>query len=312
MSAALTSCARIQNDLTLYSYGELTQEGEEVVEQHLAVCATCAAELKKLRVFERAMSGAEVPVDPELLQMCRMDLARAIRTQAAAPRNSWFASRISSFMQMGVGIRVPAGALALVALGFLVGKFAPGTIPGTFLGIPGTGSQQAGFVNIRSVERDPNGGVRIAFDDVSRKSISGSLDDKRVRDLLLTSVHDESNAGLRDNAVSMMKDRAADADIRNALVYALLHDPNIGIRTAALEALRPYAADAVVRQALTRSLLEDADTGVRVKVIDLLVTLKDPSLVGPLQTAVQKENNSYVRTQASGKLREMKASVGTF
>jgi hypothetical protein len=51
---------------------------------------------------------------------------------------------------------------------------------------------------------------------------------------------------------------------------------------------------------------------VRAKVIDVLVTLKDQSLIGPLQTAVQKENNSYVRTQASGKLREMKASVGSF
>jgi hypothetical protein len=305
MNSASITCARIQDDLTLYSYGELTQEGEELVEQHLAACTACAAELKRLRAFERAMTVAEVPVEPGLLYECRLNLTRAIRTQPARSKPS-LSQRISSFMNMGVGIRVPAGALALVALGFLVGKYAPGNLA------PGAGTQQAGFVNIRSVERDPNGNVKIAFDDVSRKTITGSLDDKQVRDLLLTSVHDESNAGLRDNAVNLMKDHAADADIRNALVDSLLADPNPGIRTAALEALRPYVADATVRQALTRSLLEDADAGVRAKVIDVLVTLKDQSLIGPLQTAVQKENNSYVRTQASGKLREMKASVGSF
>jgi len=301
------SCQSIQQELTLYSYGELTQEGEELVEQHLAVCDTCAAKLKRQRAFERAMTVAEVPVEPDLLYECRMNLTRAIRTQPVNSKPS-LSQRISSFMNMGVGIRVPAGALALVALGFLVGKYAPDVIPG----MAPAGNQQAGFVNIRSVERDPNGGVKIAFDDVSRKSITGSLDDKQVRDLLLTSVHDESNAGLRDNAVNLMKDHAADADIRNALVDSLLTDPNVGVRTSALEALRPYVADAVVRQALTRSLLEDANPGVRSKVIDLLVTLTDRSLVGPLQTAVQKENNSYVRAQASGKLREMNASVGTF
>lgn len=305
------SCEQISVELPLYTYGELTQEEEERVEQHLAACAVCTSELARLRAFSRAMSAAEAPVSELLLNRCRVDLARAIRLESAsaAPRRGWVEG-LRDWMHMGVGLRIPAGALALIAAGFLAGKLAPGSLP--WLGSFGSGAQQAGIVNVRSVEPDPSGGVRIAFDKVSRDSVSGTMEDPRIRELLLSSAHNESNAGLRVEAVGIMKDHAGQADVRNALLDALRHDPNVGVREEALAGLAQYRDDPAVRTTLTESLLNDANPGVRVKVIDLLTARKDASIVGPLQNLMQKEDNRYVRSRATDALRGMNASVGTF
>lgn len=305
------TCEHIASELTLYTYGELSQEEEERIEQHLADCAACTAELARVRAFGRILLTAEVPVSEYLLNRCRVDLARSIRLEAAAqaPSRS-FVENLRAWMQSSIGFRVPAGALALIAAGFLAGKLAPGTLP--FLGSSGSGAQQAGIVNVRSVEPDASGGVRISFDNVSRGVVSGSAEDPRIRELLLASMHNEANAGLRVEAAGIIKDHAAQPDIRGALLDALRHDPNVGVRREALDGLAQYHDDPVVRNALTESLLNDANPGVRVKVIDILTQRQDSSIVGPLQDLMQKEDNGYVRSRASDALRNMKASVGTF
>jgi hypothetical protein len=305
------SCEQIRNEIPLYHYGELGQEEEERVEQHLAECAACGAELAQVRAFARKMTQFEAAVPDDLLLSARAGLARALRAAdpQPAPRAAWI-QHLRDWMNMGVGMRVPAGALALVAVGFLAGKVAPGTIP--FLNSFGSPAQQAGFISVRSVEPDPSGGVRISYDRVSRSTISGSMDNSKIREMLLSSMHDTSNAGLRVEATGIAKDHAHDADVRGALIEALESDPNTGVRLQALEGLKPYAAEPDVRKALTETLLNDANAGIRVKVIDLLTAKKDDSMVAPLQTLMGKEQNGYVRTRATDALRQMNASVGTF
>lgn len=302
------SCDRIADELPLYFYGELTQEDEERVEQHLATCTACTAEMENVRRFARAMSMSETPVPGPLLSQCRVDLTRSLRLEQIAPKRSLLQT-LREFMGMHVGFSVPAGALALIAAGFLVGKLAPGTLP--FFGGAGS-AQQAGFVNIRSVEPDASGKVRISFDNVSPKTLSGSMDDPKVRELLLASMKDESNPGLRVEAAGIIKDHADDADVRNALLDAVQHDPNVGVRMNALEGLKHFGGDEAVRKAMTQVLLNDANPGVRVKAIDLLTASKDMSIVGPLQNAMQKEDNNYVRMRMTKVLRDLNASAGTF
>jgi hypothetical protein len=297
------SCTHITNQLPLYYYGELNQEEEEKLEAHLASCAACSAELTRFRSFSQALLAAEAPVSERLLNQCRTDLTRSLRNESAQPR-SW-SDRFRELMNLHIGFRVPAGALALIAAGFFAGKLS---VPGLFT----SGAKQAGFVSVRSVEPDASGKVRIAFDSVSESSISGSADDPKIRELLLASMKDRSNAGLRVEAAGIMKDQAADADVRSALLEAVQHDPNVGVRINALEGLKAYSQDPAARKALTEVLLNDSNPGVRVKAIDLLTSHRDESMVGPLQNAMRKEDNRYVRMRIADQLRAMNASVGTF
>lgn len=301
------NCQQVESELPLYHYGELLPELEERMEQHLAVCAGCTESLKRFRALARALSAIPVAqTNDELLSDCRAALTRAIRNEPSIRRQSW-TQKLQALMGMGIGIRIPAGAVALIAVGFLAGKLVPGGVP--FLN---TGARQAGFVSVRGVEPDESGGVRIAFDRVSRGNLTGPVDDPRVRELLMTGMRDESNPGLRVEACDILKSRAGESAVRQVLVQALLHDPNVGVRLNALEGLRPYAAQEEVREALTQALLNDANPGVRVKVIDLLSAHKDDSMVGPLQNLMQKEDNGYVRMRITNVLRDLNASVGTF
>jgi 3-methyladenine DNA glycosylase AlkC len=58
--------------------------------------------------------------------------------------------------------------------------------------------------------------------------------------------------------------------------------------------------------------VKDDNPGVRVQAIDLLTAHHDPSIVGMLQDAVQKEDNNYIRARCRNLLEAMKASVGTY
>jgi hypothetical protein len=302
------TCDQIHNEIPLYYYGELGQEEEERVEQHLVGCQACEAELARVRAFGRTMTVHEAAVPEHLVYDARAALSRAIRAErkVEAEPGGWL-QHLKNWMNLGVGFRIPAGALALVAVGFLAGKVAPGTLP-----FVNSGAQQAGFISVRSVEPDASGGVKIAFERIARDSVSGSVEDPKIRQLLLSSMNDQSNSGLRVEAVDIAKNHAQDADVRTALMEALQGDPNPGVRMQALQGLHPYAADPVVRKALKQALLNDANAGIRVKVIDLLTEHKDDSMVAPLQTLMEKEQNPYIRSRATSALRDMKASIGTF
>jgi len=168
------------------------------------------------------------------------------------------------------------------------------------------------FSSVRSVEPDASGHVRISVDDIHRRQVSGSLSDENIQQLLMEAARAESNPGLRVESIGLLKNKVDSEEVRNALLDALTRDPNPGVRLKALEGLRPYAGNSAVRKTLASVLVKDDNAGVRVQAIDLLTTHRDESIVGALQSALEFEDNTYVRAQCERLLAEMKASVGTY
>jgi HEAT repeat protein len=166
--------------------------------------------------------------------------------------------------------------------------------------------------NVRSVQQDPSGVVRIAFDETRRRVVSGPLEDSRVQQLLMAAMRQDTNPGVRVETMSVLKDNPTPSGLREVLVYALKNDPNPGVRLKAIESLRSFATEEAVRRALAQALIGDDNPGVRIQAIDLLVQQKDDSMVGVLQDLVNRENNQYIRMRMVKALEEMNASVGTF
>jgi hypothetical protein len=100
--------------------------------------------------------------------------------------------------------------------------------------------------------------------------------------------------------------------VRDALLNRVANDPNPGVRLKALEGLKQFAGDAQVRKTLAQALLTDDNAAVRMQVVDLLVAHRDDSMVGMLQSVMQREDNGYVRLKVEKALKEMNASIGTF
>jgi hypothetical protein len=157
---------------------------------------------------------------------------------------------------------------------------------------------------------DASGRVQIALDETRRRVVEGSLEDGNIRRLLLAAAREEDNPAVRVESVGLLKEQPATAGVREVLLSAARNDPSPAVRLKAVEALKPMGADAEVRRVLAQVLMTDENPGVRIRAIDLLVEHCDGSMVGLLQTVVQRDNNSYVRIKSEKALQEMNASIG--
>jgi hypothetical protein len=214
---------------------------------------------------------------------------------------------LREFSQIHIPFRIPVGAMALVAIGFFGARYAPERFGGVR-----AGAAEPMFSNVRSVEAGVAGNVEIAVDDVRRHVVSGSLQDPAIQSLLLSAVREEANPGVRVESIGALRSGADSDQVMHALVDAVTHDPDAGVRLKAIEGLKQYAGNADVRRTLAGVLVKDDNPGVRVQAIDLLTAHHDPSIVGMLQDAVQKEDNNYIRARCRNLLEAMKASVGTY
>jgi len=324
MSASM-SCADTRMLFALLLYGELSFDEEERVDAHLDGCADCRAALEREKSLHAAFDGIAVEPSPSLLRESRAELAAVLdRQQVPRPGRGFSNSQAGSggwwdqFIHMLTGPLVPrlAGAMALLALGFFAARLTPlfNLGPGESL----LGTSQAGIIaRVSDVETQTNGSVRIVLDETRQKTISGSLDDQRIRTLLLEAVRDPSNPGLRADSASLLSRHAQSAEIRGALVYLIGHDQNDGVRLKAMEGLKAYAADPEVRGALSRALLSDANPGVRTQAIDLLIQEPgdhsapniDRAMIGTLQELMLREDNAGVRQRCQRVLEAINASA---
>jgi len=329
------SCEEVVREIPLYAYGEVSPETEEHVESHLADCAVCRAEMERHRKFLDALDMrpdySNAVADPALLTSCRAELRAQVDAEArrAAARpwsahlENWWNDVVDSF-RVPINMRVPVGAVAVFALGFLAARYTPQTIGGVSL--PGSGSVASAsmtppmFSTVRSVEpQTANGEISIAVDDVARHVVHGKLDDPRIQELLLSAVREEDNPGIRAQSIMMLQNQVSSQEVRQALIEAASHDPSAAIRLKALEGLRQQAANAAVRRMLANVLLMDDNAGVRSGAIDVLSAhhdgpgvQSDDSIVGMLQEVVQQEDDNYVRARVEQLLEAMRASVGTY
>jgi len=307
------TCDAVAKAIPLYYYGELEPAVEDGMEEHLQACAGCRHQLERQRALAAELDRHRMVPPPDLAAECRHELIRAIyREQVPAEHHhssdpwSLFRAGFESLWRPGIRFTRPAGAVALVALGFFAARFVP-TVPG-----PGNLTGADVISSIRSVQPDNAGRVQIAVDETHRRVVSGRLDDQNIQRLLLAAAREQDNPGVRVESVELLKDRSASSEVRSALLEAVTSDANPGVRLKALEGLKSFSGDAEVRKTLAQVLLEDDNPAVRIQVIDLLIAHKDDATVSVLQTLVGKEDNSYVRMRCQNALREMNASVGTF
>jgi hypothetical protein len=300
------NCESVKKNAALFLYGELSLEEEQSFQDHIETCAECRQAFAAEKRVHQALDGREMEPDPALLARCRRDLADRIEG-ATTPRTT-LRQWLTGFFDMRVAaLARPAGAVALVALGFFAARWTS-NIP---VRSADSGTDPA-VIRVRYLQPEGSGNVQMMVEETRQRVLTGNANDDQIHRLLLVAARESSDPGLRAESMDLLKTRNATGELRPVLLYALQHDPNPGIRLKALDALKPYGADREVRDALAKVLLADDNPGVRAQAIDLLVQHKQDDTVGVLQEVVQKEDNTYVRQRCQKALEEMNASVGTF
>lgn len=321
------SCEHIPSQVSLYLYGELAPAETEALEEHIDECVSCAALIEEERRFFAAMNTrVSAEVSHSLLAECRHDLMREVYRSEPETVSAW--GRVGAWFSAGRGGGLPWQpaliAASLIAV-FFVGRATNGGAAnefawhekppaGTTIGATTIAFQpEVGFSGIESIARDPqNNRVEIIVEEVHRRTISGPSSDPEIHSLLLSSVRNAANSGVRLDSLDVLRGQAENQDVRRTLLGSMLGDNNPGVRLKALDALRPHMADPEVRNALVEVLRRDSNPGMRVYAIDMLAVQPDRGLAGVLQELVETENNEYVRLQSRRVLQDLNASVDRF
>ncbi len=306
-------CAWVKENVLLYVYNELADDARYELEQHLARCADCTAELKTTRKFHAMLS--ELPLEepsPNLVAASRMRLQEGLET--AQQGGLWH----RLIFEPAVWFRQIRFAPALAAAIFMVG-FAGG-IGTTYKVVRGNGGAvsiasgaagapaESSITGIQSISQDPGSNhISIKYDTVSTQEAQGSLNDQRIQQLLLFAARNNYNSGVRMDSVDLLTQEPNNMHVREALMYALRYDSNPGVRLKALDGLGPYVkSDARVRDALLEALVQDSNPGARTEALHLLEPVRaDGSVRSVLQKLAQNDQNQYIRSQARTMLAQM-------
>ena len=309
-------CEWVKQNIVLHVYGELPDDARYELEQHVARCADCAAELKAEQDFHALLSQDRVSdPTPNLLASSRMHLQEALEstqqgsvwTRLAFDPANWLRQvRFSPALASVILILGFAGGIGttyeIYGRGAKTDQLPIATSSGT------TAASAAAIAGIDSITPIPGTAqVTIKYNTLATQEKQGSLNDQQIQQLLLYAARNNYNSGVRVDSVDLLAKRSSDLQVRDALIYALQNDTNPGVRLKSLGALGNYVkSDTNVRDAVLRALVNDDNSGVRIEALRLIEPVKaDGSVRGVLMALAAKDQSTYIKSQARTMLAQL-------
>jgi hypothetical protein len=308
-------CEWIRENITLHVYGELADDARHELEQHVARCADCAAELKAEQDFHSLLlQDRAVEPTPNLLASSRMRLQEALET--ADQGHFWNRLAFDPARWLRQVSFSPALASAILIVGFAVGlgtayRVLPHSSQGSIaVSTPAATAAptEASITGIQSITQEPGSNqIEIKYNTVSTQETQGSLNDQRIQQLLLFAARNNYNSGVRMDSVDLLTKKPDVSQVRDALIYALRYDTNPGVRLKALDGLGNFVKDdAQVRDAVLEALVNDSNPGVRTEALRMIEPVKaDGSVRGVLMTLATKDSSQYIKSQARTMLAQL-------
>ncbi len=314
------NCTDWEQSVWLYLYDELTAEDRTGWETHLAACEGCRARLEESRRLHALLKEYPSPEPaPELLVASRTGLEEVLDHEELGWRGllrGW----LPGFSL--VPARATATVLTLVVFGFGLGwtlrpraerlqQAADEPMPASFAGAD---LSDLRINSINQVSPDPQTGeVRITLDAERRVTLEGSLDDPRIRDVLVYAVRSYDNPGIRRDTLDALRTQGDNPAVRAALLFAMRHDQNAGVRLEAMNATRNMQCASDLHQALLDTLEHDTNVGVRIAAVDVLMEHAekegtDPQVVEALEKLTAGEQNASVRMKCLTALQRMEGN----
>jgi HEAT repeat protein/putative zinc finger protein len=308
------NCELAHERIVTAAYGELPDEQLHELERHMIGCPDCHSDREQLLAM-RILADAHPVMEPpaNLVARSRLRLEEALD---ALPPKRWYERLTQRMMNNYASIQAaPVAACLLLAVGagagilggfeYAQGRAARAAVAGIPLAPKTINVPAAEITNISSIVRQPNSEmVEVSYNQVVPQQMEGSLDDPKIRELLMLASENSTSPGVRDDSVGLLaaECRAGHscqaAGIRDALMVVLRYDKNAGVRLKALDGLEPYvAADTRVRDAVLEALLNDTDPRIRTKAVDILEPVEaDTSVRQVLHTVANSDQNPHIRT----------------
>src|ERR1700761_1535355 len=202
------NCESAQQNIVLAQYGELPDELQHQLEQHLGHCEDCRREWNAMQALSEELARHPlVEPSPNLLAASRMRLDEALD---AMPSKS-VAQRFwgNAFRWFGYVQGAPALTVLLVGVGFLGGNIiarnqaAPPPPP------PRTGAttnaSQSAIANVLDIKQTPAPQVvQVKYNSLVPQTLQGPLSDPQIRNLVMLATKMPANPEVHKDAVSLL------------------------------------------------------------------------------------------------------------
>jgi hypothetical protein len=317
-------CENAQQNMILAQYGELPDEMHFSLEQHLAGCEDCRREWKALQALDEELALMPmVEPSPNLLAASRMRLDEML--DEIPPRSLGAKFTANFFRWMGTMQSAPALTTLLVGLGFLSGNFLTryqvAHAPQAPAVVGFSNTSNGVIASVSGIVPTPNSDiVQVKYNRMVPEVMQGSLNDPKIRELLMLGTKLATNNDVHADSVAMLagycisghscdgnSTDGAHNDIRAELLRTLHYDKSPNVRMKALEGLQPYVGqDRSVRDAVLVSLMQDSNEDVRSRAISVLEPVQaDSSVRQVLRTVSSQDTNPAIRNASFQALQGM-------
>ena len=306
------NCELAHERIVTAAYGELPDEQIHELDRHMTGCPDCHRDREQLLAM-KILADAHPVLEPpaNLVARSRMRLEEALD---ALPPKRWYERLTQRMTNNFASIQAaPVAACLLMLVGAGAGilggyEYAQShaaraaQVAQSRIAAP---APSAEIASISSIVRQPNSEiVDVTYNQVVPEHMQGSLDDPKIRELLMLASENSASPLVRDDSVGLLaaECRAGHscqaAGIRDALMVVLRYDKNSGVRLKALDGLAPYvAADTRVRDAALEALLNDSDPRIRTEAVNILEPVEaDMSVRQVLHTVANSDHNPQIRT----------------
>ena len=308
-------------DSSAFGEAELA-EGELVaLEEHLAGCRECQAEMASTAAFYRALSLTRQPEPtPSLLARARLRLDATLDNNAHQSAIAHLLQQLS--FSAGRLRAAPGLASGLLLLGLSVGGYA-GYHAGQYAHhaeqrdvlLQPAPERPPVIADVSSIVRDPEDAEQVVvhYHRLEPDTFSGSLDDPAMRELLMFATQDGEDPTVRNNSLKLLANECRHGHacnggpLRNELLTVLRSDRNPQVRLVALDGLEPYIAEDIkVRDAVVRAMMADSNAQVRIEAIRLLTPVEvDSSVRQALHTVASQDGDPLIRSASQQMLNGM-------
>ncbi len=316
------NCETVQENLSLYLYGELNFHDEEQFDSHIAECAFCSAALDRERTWHAAALSKSSDVPMDLLSRCRRDLSRTLDALQPPKPSRWEQFLETLDIRPSHWSTQLAVASLLLCVGFysarLLGRQSEAT-GGGFSSSNDMSLLSPGPSNPVRFIRQAEGGdpdrIEIGVDEVRPHRLLFRRDDPALERWAIATVAEADDPSLRLDSIELLSSRPCAAG-KSALLAAL-RDANTAVRHRALSALEPCAPDQAVQDTVVQVLATDQCPRLRMEAIEFLAPPTGPVTVrrqfaGVLQGVVERESDGHVRLRCERVLQDIKASPVTY
>jgi hypothetical protein len=310
------NCENAQQNVVLAQYGELPEELEHQLEQHLAHCEDCRREWNAmLALSEELAQHPLLEPSPNLLAASRMRLDEAL--DAMPPKSVAQQFWGSAFRWFSYVQGAPALTVLLVGVGFLGGniiaRYQAAHLPPPPHTVATTNASQSAIANVLDIKQTPDPQiVQVKYNSLVPQTMQGSLNDPQIRQLIMLATKMPANPEVHKDAVSLLVNQCrassgcsddgsnGPGSYQGTLLASLHYDKDPQVRLNALQGRQPYVAQSEgVRNGVLDALMNDQSPDVRSAAISMLEPVQADSSVRRVLRSVSTQDTSAAIRNAS-------------